>query len=208
MLNNTKLVLGPSSNGNPFGSICEILPTNQPTKGCGSPEVINTPFSNTTMNYKSTEVIWHPHWNRENSVDGNITWWCLLATYLWRSTQMMSELKSLTTLHNNCLDADSAGHQKQSTITDISSDSRFKIQWLINVLCSLQHHLNLIQLLCSCFGSWHHQTHFPDSDPSFHLHFWHELTSCYKVWRIIIECIRGSRGAPLSGAESNAVTSA
>lgn len=61
-----------------------------------------------------------------------------------------------------------------------------------------QHCLNLISLLCSCFGSCHYQTHFPDSDPSFHLHFWHELTSWYKVRWIIIECIQG-RGVLLSG---------
>lgn len=45
----------------------------------------------------------------------------------------------------------------------------------------------------------HQEIHFPDSDPSFHLHFWHRLTSWYKVRWIIIECIRGSRGVLLSG---------
>ena len=80
--------------------------------------------------------------------------------------------------------------------------SHFAIKQIPTVAVRLrfqQHYLNLISLLCSCFGSCHHQAHFPDSDPSFHLHFWHELTSCYKVWRIIIECIQGSRGVLLSG---------
>lgn len=149
-----------------------------------------------------------------------------MASHLHRSTHSHLQVSKIINLQKSiciwpaiCVSIAMLVHVRRPT--QVTSDSgsltkqcsdnqqhKFRIQrvkwkpvglWCSQTTCLQEHYLNLISLLCSCFGPCHYQTHFPDSDPRFHLHFWHELTSWYKVWRIIIECIQGSRGVFLSG---------
>ena len=102
---------------------------------------------------------------------------------------MILESESPTKWHS--LDTVPTEHTKQYKCQTYST---FIVNSLFNGWND-SHHTTVAPALALC----HYRTHFPDSDPSFHLHFWHELTSWYKVWRIIIECIQGSRGVLLSG---------